>query len=181
MERLKTLERVLSMFLWMLCGKSRRRTLQSVWIIGLCDTLQIQRTLGAYVKVCWPPSYQKFSYNNFVYVTILYQIRQMLTAFHADIAAKFLSTPEKASLPTILQFSSEDRFTKYEICQLFAEIMGLSLEHMKPNTEGNDPNSPAQRPYDCHLSTKSLKDIGIPVHTQDFKGWWRRECRATRR
>lgn len=99
----------------------------------------------------------------------------------ADIAAKYLSTSDKASLPTTLQFSSEDKYTKYEICQLFAEIMGLSLENMKPNTDGNDPNSTAQRPYDCHLSTKALKEIGIPVHTQDFKGWWRRECRATRR
>lgn len=28
------------------------------------------------------------------------------------------------------------------------------------------------RPYDCHLSTKALKDIGIPVHTVSFKDWW---------
>lgn len=101
--------------------------------------------------------------------------------FIADIAAKYLSTSDKESLPTTFQFSSEDKYTKYEICQLFAEIMGLPLDNMKPNTGGNDPNSTAQRPYDCHLSTKALKDIGIPVHTQDFKGWWRRECRATRR
>ncbi len=99
----------------------------------------------------------------------------------ADIAAKFIGSSDKASLPTILQFSSEDRFTKYEITQLFAEIMGLSPANIKPNTEGNDPKATVQRPYDCHLSTKSLKEIGIPVHTQDFTAWWRRECRAFRR
>jgi S-adenosylmethionine synthetase len=63
---------------------------------------------------------------------------------------------------------------------MFAEIMGLSLENMKPNTEGNDPKAVTQRPYDCHLSTKALKDIGVNVATQDFYGWWRREMRAVR-
>lgn len=80
-----------------------------------------------------------------------------------------------------MQFSSEDKFTKYEICELFAEIMGLSIANMKANTEGNDPKASVQRPYDCHLSTKALKDIGIDVFAQDFKAWWRRECRAFRR
>ncbi|KAF5663896.1 dtdp-4-dehydrorhamnose reductase [Fusarium heterosporum] len=100
-----------------------------------------------------------------------------------DISVKYLDTPnkERASLPPILQFSSEDRMTKYEIVELFGEIMGLSLEGIKPNTEGNDPNASVQRPYDCHLSTKALKDLGIDVSTCDFKGWWRREVRAFRK
>lgn len=71
--------------------------------------------------------------------------------------------------------------TKYEICEIFAEIMGLSLEKMVPNTEGNDPDASVQRPYDCHLSTKALKDMGIDVDTMDFTAWWRREARAFRK
>lgn len=97
------------------------------------------------------------------------------------MASKYLSIQDKASLPRILQFSSEDRFTKYEICELFAEIMGLSLEGMEANKQGNDPNASVQRPYDCHLSTKALRDLGINVATMDFKGWWRREARAYRK
>jgi S-adenosylmethionine synthetase len=96
----------------------------------------------------------------------------------SDLAAKYISETDKSSLPTILQFSSEDKFTKYEICQLFGEIMGLPIDGIIPNTEGNDPNASVQRPYDCHLSSQALKDLGIPVWTQDFKGWWRREERA---
>lgn len=80
-----------------------------------------------------------------------------------------------------MQFSSEDKFTKYEICELFAEIMGLPLDEMEANTQGNDPNASVQRPYDCHLSSQALKDIGIETATQDFKGWWRREARAFRK
>ena len=97
-----------------------------------------------------------------------------------DIAVRYLEAEDAASLPRVLQFSSEDKFTKYEICQLFADIMGLAIDRLEPNTEGNDPMASVQRPYDCHLSTKALKDIGINVSTQDFTGWWRRECRAFR-
>ncbi|KAI9676433.1 MAG: hypothetical protein M1817_000590 [Caeruleum heppii] len=102
-----------------------------------------------------------------------------------DVTTKYLGSPRDSAaspLPKILQFSSEDRTTKYQICQLFAEIMGLPLEGMKPNQQGNDPNSTgAQRPYDCHLSTRILKDLGIDVQTQPFDAWWRREARAFRR
>lgn len=98
----------------------------------------------------------------------------------ADIAAKYLSADKKTELPTILQFSSEDKYTKYEMCQVFAEILGLPLDRIVANKDGNDPNSKVQRPYDCHLSTKTLKELGIDVSTQSFLGWWRREARAFR-
>lgn len=71
--------------------------------------------------------------------------------------------------------------TKYEICQAFGRIMGLSIEAIEPNTEGNDPSASVQRPYDCHLSTRALRDLGINVTTCDFTGWWRREVRAFRK
>lgn len=100
-----------------------------------------------------------------------------------DIAVKYLSASdsERAKFPTVLQFSSEDKFTKYEICQLFGEIMGLNIDGIQPNTQGNDPKASVQRPYDCHLSTKALKGLDIDVSTQDFTGWWRREVRAFRK
>ena len=97
------------------------------------------------------------------------------------MAAAYLSKQEKAALPRILQFSSEDKYTKYEICQLFAQIMGLTLEGMEANAQGNDPNASVQRPYDCHLSTRTLQELGIDVATQDFVGWWRREMKAYRK
>lgn len=88
-----------------------------------------------------------------------------------DTATKYLNG-ERHQLPKILQFSSEACFTKYEICQLFAEIMGLSLDGMVAVKAANDPNASVQRPYDTHLSNQALKDIGINVGTQDFKAWW---------
>jgi hypothetical protein len=67
------------------------------------------------------------------------------------------------------------------MCQVFAEIMGLPITAIKPNTEGNDPSATVQRPYDCHLSTGVLKELGIDVSTQDFVGWWRWHVRAFRK
>lgn len=68
------------------------------------------------------------------------------------------------------------------MCMLFGRIMGLSTEGVEPDpTGGNDPNSAVQRPYDCHLSTRALKELGIGVETEDFEGWWRREVRAFRK
>ncbi len=91
-----------------------------------------------------------------------------------DIAEKYLKAPaaDRSKLPTILHFSSEDRLTKYQICEIFAEIMGLPVGGLVPSKEGNDPNAAAQRPYDTHLSTRGLKNLGIDVSTMDFKAWW---------
>ncbi|MCJ1382841.1 hypothetical protein MMC17_005954 [Xylographa soralifera] len=88
-----------------------------------------------------------------------------------DIATKYLGVgnKERAELPRILQFSSEDRYTKFEICQLLAEILNLPLEGMVGVKEAG---TGVQRPYDTHLSTRALKELGIPVWTQEFKGWW---------
>lgn len=90
-----------------------------------------------------------------------------------DIARKYLEAGQKrSSMPTILHFSSEDRYTKYEICQLLAEILGLPLDGMVRNKQGNAPNASVQRPYDTHLSTTALKELGIDVQTQNFQDWW---------
>ncbi|CAD6584071.1 MAG: hypothetical protein ASARMPRED_001588 [Alectoria sarmentosa] len=98
-----------------------------------------------------------------------------------DTATRYLADEQHHRLPRILQFSSEDRFTKYEICALFAEIMGLSLDGMVEDKAGNDPNASVQRPYDTHLTNQALKDIGISIVTQDFKAWWRWETKAFRK
>lgn len=111
------------------------------------------------------------------------RLRLTLTGLcqYIDVAVKYLGSGDRKNLPRILQFSSEDKMTKYEICQVFGDIMGLSIANIEPNTEGNDPNASVQRPYDCHLSTRELKNLDIDVSTCDFVSWWRREVRAFRK
>ncbi|KAJ5114083.1 NAD dependent epimerase/dehydratase family protein [Penicillium angulare] len=99
-----------------------------------------------------------------------------------DIVIKYIKEKHRLKeLPHILQFSSEDRMTKYEICEKFASILGYPLDGMIRNKEGNDPNAAVQRPYDTHLSTKVLRELGIDVKTVDFGAWWKRELEAYRK
>ncbi|KAF2497284.1 NAD(P)-binding protein [Lophium mytilinum] len=97
-----------------------------------------------------------------------------------DVSKLYLEPGDKMDLPNILQFSSEDKMTKWEIVQEFADILGLPLENMesfKPNEEQQDG---VKRPYDCHLDTGALKELGIDVGTVGFRTWWRRELGAFR-
>lgn len=88
-----------------------------------------------------------------------------------DIATRYLGAREaRVSMPRVLQFSSEERFTKFQMCQLFAEILGLPLGGM--TTTGEDKKVAVPRPYDTHLSTKALKDLGVDVRTMGFRDWW---------
>ena len=90
-----------------------------------------------------------------------------------DVSTKYLGAlGTQEQLPKVLHFSSEDRLTKYEICQLFAEIMGLPMDGIVADKQGPDPGASVQRPMDTHLSTRVLQDIGIDVRTQGFKAWW---------
>lgn len=56
-----------------------------------------------------------------------------------DIATKY-TVEDPSPLPKILQFTSEERMTKYEICQILAEIAGLPHDHIVAN-DTHDPNS----------------------------------------
>lgn len=88
-----------------------------------------------------------------------------------DVTKMYLD-PANANrdLPGILQFSSEDQMTKWEICKVFAEIMGLPLDGMEPHKQDDDPK--VKRPYDCHLDTSVLQQLDIDVGTVDFRTWW---------
>ncbi|KHJ36235.1 putative substrate binding domain-containing protein [Erysiphe necator] len=94
-----------------------------------------------------------------------------------DVASKYIATNDKSKLPLVLQYTSEQRYTKYEMCSIFAKIMDLPQDNIIPI---ETPNDDTPRPYDCHLSTKQLREIGINVCSVDFEDWWRREAEALR-
>ena len=93
-----------------------------------------------------------------------------------DIAKLYTKDEDKAQpLPRILQFSSETCYTKYGMVKLFAEdILSLPIDNIEPwdPTQDEEASGSTVRPYDSHLDTQVLKDIGISVATQDFIGWW---------
>lgn len=87
-----------------------------------------------------------------------------------DIAKLYLSEHSKKELPSVLQFSGEEQFTKYEMCKVLADILGLPLDGMEPDKPAED--SAVQRPYDCHLDTGDLKSLNIDVSAIKFETWW---------
>ena len=95
-----------------------------------------------------------------------------------DIATLYLkaASDEVKSLPTILQFSSEDRFTKYELCQTLARVIGLLGDKLEASLDGHDPST--ETPRDRHMSTEVLAKLGVSVKTCDFEEWWRDELGA---
>lgn len=90
-----------------------------------------------------------------------------------DIAVRYIKDKHNLkSLPKILHFSAEEDMTKYEIAQRLAAILEVEIPGMVANKEGNDPNAAVQRPYNTHLSTKTLKEVGINVQAMKFDDWW---------
>ncbi|KAI1979056.1 hypothetical protein LOZ54_006172 [Ophidiomyces ophidiicola] len=89
-----------------------------------------------------------------------------------DIAVRYLDEPAAAALPRVLQFSSEDKMTKFAMCERFADILGLPLAGLERVQTGGTSGAGVQRPFDTHLSTRELRQLGIAVHTQDFIDWW---------
>jgi hypothetical protein len=94
-----------------------------------------------------------------------------------DIATLYLNRKDdETQLPRILQFSAEQQFTKWEIVKMFGEeILGLPLTNLEPHdpTKDADANqNSTQRPYDSHLDTSVLKELGIDYSAQDFVAWW---------
>jgi S-adenosylmethionine synthetase len=90
-----------------------------------------------------------------------------------DICKLYLdSSGADRSLPNILQFSSEDQMTKWDIVKIFSEIMGLPLDNLEPFKPDDNPKDGVKRPYDCHLDTSVLRELGIDIETVDFRTWW---------
>lgn len=98
-----------------------------------------------------------------------------------DIARYAENNANARPVPQILQFSSDDRMTKYEMCRVFGEIMALPIDGIVPVKDGGKPGPDGTlRPCDCHMDTGELKKMGISVETVDFVAWWRKKLRAFR-
>lgn len=90
-----------------------------------------------------------------------------------DVSDMYRSTENQdRELPQVLQFSSQDVMTKWQIVKTFAEITGLPLENMEPSRPQDEPSDGTVRPYDCHLDTSGLKGLGVDVGTVGFRDWW---------
>lgn len=75
-------------------------------------------------------------------------------------------------LPPILHYSANESFTKYQMCKIFADILGLNdMNHMKPVSTPPTGAGATSRPYNCHLSTVETEKL-LPLECTGFRTWW---------
>ncbi|OJA08364.1 hypothetical protein AZE42_01009 [Rhizopogon vesiculosus] len=84
-----------------------------------------------------------------------------------DLEARKVDT-----LPPILHYSANESFTKYDMCKIFADILGLdNMNHIKPVSTPPTGAGATTRPYNCHLSTAETEKL-LPLQCSGFRQWW---------
>ena len=79
----------------------------------------------------------------------------------------------KKTIPPIIHYSGDEPFTKYEICLVFAKILGLPHRHIVPDSEAPIGNT-VTRPRDCCLYTRETEDLDVErgLGLSLFEEWW---------
>ncbi|KAF8652386.1 hypothetical protein AX16_004414 [Volvariella volvacea WC 439] len=83
-------------------------------------------------------------------------------------------TSLKKPLPRLLHYSTAEPFTKYEMCLIFAKILGLPHDHIVPDSEPPTGEGATTRPRDCRLDTRETEALGIQdgLGLSLFEEWW---------
>ncbi|ORZ40255.1 hypothetical protein BCR44DRAFT_1478980 [Catenaria anguillulae PL171] len=74
----------------------------------------------------------------------------------------------------VYHFSSEERFTKYQMIELFAKLQGLSMNNVEP-VNVLPPNPTANRPGHVKLSTQCLVPLAVDWRARSFAGYWEKK------
>ncbi|KAI0747339.1 NAD(P)-binding protein [Irpex lacteus] len=93
----------------------------------------------------------------------------------ADFLVRLTSLPPTQAIPPILHYSAEEPFTKYEMCLVFAKILGLPHGHIIPDAEPYTGAAATTRPRDCHLYTRETEDLlagNGGLGWTPFVEWW---------
>lgn len=90
-----------------------------------------------------------------------------------------ISLGHKKPIPPILHYSAAEPFTKYEICLVFAKILGLPHGHIIPDAEEPTGAGATTRPRNCELYTRETEELGVagegdggPLGLSLFEEWW---------
>ncbi|KAF8637839.1 hypothetical protein AX17_002468 [Amanita inopinata Kibby_2008] len=80
----------------------------------------------------------------------------------------------KKPIPPILHYSTAEPYTKYEICLVFAKLLGLPHIHIIPEADPPTGAGATARPKDCQLYTRETEDLGVEdgLGLSLFEEWW---------
>lgn len=85
-------------------------------------------------------------------------------------------------LPPILHYTAPEPFTKYEMCLIFAKLLGLPHSHIVADAEVPTGAAALSRPRDCRLDTTQTEALlGGPgsLECSIFEEWWREHLGKT--
>jgi len=91
----------------------------------------------------------------------------------ASFLVRLAKRPESAPLPPLIHYSAEEPFTKYEMCLIFARILGLPHAHIIPDA-GPPPPGSTPRPRNTQLYVRETEGLGVEggLGTSGFEEWW---------
>ncbi|KAK9449953.1 uncharacterized protein V1518DRAFT_415152 [Limtongia smithiae] len=100
-----------------------------------------------------------------------------------DVSERILSQqPQDKPVPRKMHFSATQKYTKFEICEIFGELLGVPITHLQRIDDmTKDISTRMAYPRNCHLSNKKLEYLGVDVSSVDFVQWWKRHLLPARR
>ncbi|KAH9941727.1 NAD(P)-binding protein [Epithele typhae] len=91
----------------------------------------------------------------------------------ADFLVRLIQLPSGKVVPPIIHYSAEEPFTKYEMCLVFARILGLPHAHIVADAE--PPKAGTVRPQNTQLyvhETQDLMEGSGGLGWNPFEEWW---------
>lgn len=77
-------------------------------------------------------------------------------------------------IPRILHYSGAEPYTKYEICLIFAKLLGVPHKHIIPEADPPTGAGAATRPKNCQLLSLETEELGVEggLGLSLFEEWW---------
>lgn len=101
-----------------------------------------------------------------------------------SIYPKFISSSSQSrdtdldkALPRVVHYAAGECLTKYNICEIFGNILKLPISHII--RDSSVPTDAVARPRDCHLSTEETVELVGDLDCSNFEDWWSRYLTST--
>ncbi|GJJ15043.1 hypothetical protein Clacol_009318 [Clathrus columnatus] len=84
------------------------------------------------------------------------------------------------NVPKILHYSGAEPFTKYEMCLIFSQILGVPHRHIIPESDPPTGIAATTRPRDCHLDCRETDSLRVEggMGLCGFEEWWGRHLKG---
>ncbi|KZT44022.1 NAD(P)-binding protein [Sistotremastrum suecicum HHB10207 ss-3] len=117
-----------------------------------------------------------------------YQMDHFATRYPTNVLdiGKFLVCLAEGSVhgqvPPIIHFSAPEPFTKYEICLIYAALLGVEHKHIIADSTDPSTKGATNRPRDCKLDTRATEVLldgieGGVLGCVGFEEWWSEELK----